>query len=145
MIKKAFWVVFTLLFSQLSPFILPVSAQATIVPSNQIQIQQGNGAGALGFNIPTLGDVLTFLIRAFFVIGGLMALLYLLLGAFAWITSGGNKENVDKAREKITNAVIGVILIAVVLAVIVTLEQVVFGSKICFGLSCPITIPSLVK
>ncbi len=99
----------------------------------------------IGFQIPTLSTILTFAIRAFFIIAGLAALVFLLLGALAWVTSGGDKENVSKAQSKITNAIIGVILVAVVLAVIVTLEQVVFAGKICLGLSCPITIPSLLK
>ncbi|OGK15266.1 hypothetical protein A2774_02465 [Candidatus Roizmanbacteria bacterium RIFCSPHIGHO2_01_FULL_39_12c] len=99
----------------------------------------------IGFKIPTLGDILTFLIRAFFIVAGLMALLMLLLGAMAWVTSGGNKENVDKARDKITAAVLGLILIVAVLAIIVTLEQIVFGSNLCLGLSCPITIPALLQ
>ena len=99
----------------------------------------------LGFEIPDLADLLTFVIRIFFVIAGLVALLYLLLGAFTWITSGGEEDNVKKAREKITAAVIGVVLIVAVLAVIVTLEQVVFREEICFGISCPATIPNLVR
>ncbi|PJC30483.1 hypothetical protein CO051_05465, partial [Candidatus Roizmanbacteria bacterium CG_4_9_14_0_2_um_filter_39_13] len=44
--------------------------------------------GELGFKIPSLGDLLTFAIRAFFVIAGLAALFYLLLGALGWVTSG---------------------------------------------------------
>ena|SRR3989344_3560637 len=100
---------------------------------------------ALGFKIPTLSTLLTFAIRAFFVVAGLMALLYLLLGALSWVTSGGNKENVDKARDKITNAVIGVIMIVAVLAVVATLEQVVFKQAVCFGLTCEITIPDLLQ
>jgi hypothetical protein len=119
--------------------ILP--AQVYAQPS--IQIQQG--AGGLGFTIPTLGEVLTFAIRIFFIIAGLAALLYLLLGALAWVTSGGDKGNVEKARDKIQAAIIGVILVVVVLAIIVTLEQVIFNSKVCFGISCAITIPPLVK
>ena len=107
----------------------------------QIQVNKKD----LGFTVPTLGDLLTFLIRFFFIIAGLAALVFLLLGALAWVTSGGNKENVDKARDKITNAVVGLILIVAVLAIIVTLEQVVFGNNLCLGLSCPITIPSLLK
>jgi len=98
----------------------------------------------IGFKIPTLGSILTFLIRFFFIVSGLAALLYLLLGAFAWITSGGDKENVTKAREKIQAAVIGVILIIAVIAVIWTLEEQVFKEKICFGVACKLTIPSLV-
>ena len=101
--------------------------------------------GILGFNIPTLSDILTFAIRAIFVFGGLAALFFLLLGAFSWITSGGDKDKVSAAQQKIQAAVIGVIMIAVVLAIVVTLEQVILGGKICLGLSCPITIPSLIK
>lgn len=99
----------------------------------------------LGFVPPTLPDILTFIIRFFFVIAGLAALLYLLLGSLAWVTSSGDKENVKKAQEKIQAAVIGLVVIVAVLAIIVTLEQVVFQQKICIGLSCGITIPSLIK
>ncbi len=99
----------------------------------------------LGWNIPTFGELLTFLIRFFFVIGGLVALFYLLTGALSWITSGGNKENVEKARDRIQNAIIGIILIVVVLSVIWTFENVIFQKKICFGISCPMTIDALIK
>ncbi|MEI6532607.1 MAG: hypothetical protein WCO06_02080 [Candidatus Roizmanbacteria bacterium] len=98
---------------------------------------------ALGFQIPNFSLVLTFVIKVFFVIAGIMALFYLLLGAFAWITSGGSKEGIDKARLKIQSAVIGVILVVVVLSIIVTLEQVVFRQQMCFGISCPIVLPAL--
>lgn len=117
----------------------PVSTTSTTITG--IQIAESD----LGFKIPGLADLLTFIIRIFFVIAGLVALLYLLLGAFSWITSSGEEEAVAKARQKITAAVIGVILIVAVLAIIVTLEQVVFKTKICFGISCPATIPSLVR
>ncbi len=79
-----------------------------------------------GFPIPDFGMMLTFVIRIFFTVAGLVAMLYLLLGAFSWITSGGNKEAVDKARDKIMNAVIGVILIFAVLAIVGLIEQL-FG------------------
>ncbi len=99
----------------------------------------------LGFRIPSFSEILSFVIRGFFIVGGLAALFYLLLGAFAWITSGGDKEKVGGAQAKIQAAVIGVIMIVVVLAVVVTLEQVVFGRRLCLGLSCPLTIPSLLQ
>ncbi|NTU47168.1 hypothetical protein HGA88_06085 [Candidatus Roizmanbacteria bacterium] len=114
-----------------------------VVLAQTIQVQPGAGANALGFNVPNFSMVLTFFIRAFFIVVGLAALLYLLLGALSWVTSGGSKENVEKAREKISAAVIGVILVVVALAIIVTLEQVVFKNQICFGISCPITVPNL--
>jgi len=99
----------------------------------------------LGFQIPTLSRILTFTIRMFFILAGLAALVMLLLGAFSWITSGGDKDKVHAAQSKIQAAVLGLIMIVVVLALVVTLEQVVFAGRLCFGLSCPITIPSLLK
>src|SRR3989344_2890733 len=99
----------------------------------------------LGFAPPSLSDILTFVIRAFFVIAGLAALLFLLLGALAWVTSGGNKEAITAAQQKIQAAVIGMILIVAVLAIIWTLEQVIFNRRICLGLSCPLTLPGLIE
>lgn len=127
------------LTSALSYFLLTRSVFAA--NNSDVQVNQN----ALGFQIPTFGDILTFLIRGFFAIAGVAALVYLLLGAFSWVTSGGNKENVEKAREKIIAAITGVILVVVVVAVVATLEQVVFQGRLCFGLTCPFTVPSLLK
>lgn len=95
-----------------------------------------------GFSIPPFNDVLTFIIRTFFILAGLIALLYLLLGAFAWITSGGNKENVDKAREKIQAAVVGLILVIVVLSIVVLLENILDTG---LGVSKPIKLFKLIQ
>ena len=99
----------------------------------------------LGWQIPDIGDIITFMIRLFFVLAGVAALLYLLMGAFSWITSGGNKENVEKARDKIQAAIVGIILIIIVVAILATFEKIVFDQKLCFGLTCDISIPPLIK
>lgn len=116
-----------------------ISAQKSLGSDLIVRVEE------LGFAIPTLGDVLTFAIRAFFAVAGLTAMFYLLLGAFAWITSGGDKDSVATARGKIQAAIVGVILMVVVLGIVWTLEQVIFNRRICFGISCPVTIPSLIK
>lgn len=111
--------------------------------SSEIQVVEGEGG--LGFNIPSFGDILTFIVRLFFVIAGIFALVYLLLGAFSWITSGGDKDKVEKARDKIQAALIGVILIIIVVAIVATLEQIVFQERLCFGLTCKLSIPELLE
>lgn len=98
-----------------------------------------------GFTPPGLGQVLSFAIKAFFTVAALAALFYLLLGAFAWISSGGNKENVEKARDKIQAAIIGLVIIVGVIAVAVSLETFVFNKKVCFGFTCDVIIPSLIQ
>ncbi len=99
----------------------------------------------VGWTIPSLADIVSFVIKFLFFAAGLLALLFLLLGALSWVTSSGDKENVKKAQEKIQAAVVGLIVIIAVLAIIVTLEQIVFNEKLCLGISCPINIPKLIQ
>lgn len=99
----------------------------------------------VGFTIPQFNDVLSFVLKFFFVVAGLVALIYLLLGAMGWITSGGNKENVDKAREKIQAAIIGIILIFVVLAIVAVVENVFFPEGCGLGITKTLCFPELVK
>ena len=106
---------------------------------------QSVDANSLGFKIPSLSDILTFAIRAFFAIAGIAALFYMLIGAFGWVTSGGDKDSISAARERIQAAIVGMILIVAVLAIIWTLEQVIFKKRICLGLSCPVTLPGLIE
>ena len=103
------------------------------------------GTVALGFHVPNITDILTFAFRFFFIVAGLIALLYLLLGAMAWITSGGNKENVDKAREKIQSALIGLIILFFVLALVAVIENVFFVPGQGLGITKPIVFPGLVN
>jgi len=117
----------------------------SVLPQGAFPACSSVDTGELGFKIPSLGDLLTFAIRAFFVIAGLAALFYLLLGALGWVTSGGDKDAVTAAREKIQAAVVGMILIVAVLAIIWTLEQVIFNRRICLGLSCSLTLPGLIE
>ncbi len=117
----------------------------TCAPAASLPACTSIDVSELGFNIPSLGDILTFVIRAFFVIAGLAALFYMLLGAFAWVTSGGDSDAVSAAQQKIQAAVVGMLIIVGVLAIIWTLEQVIFNRRICLGLSCPLTLPGLIE
>lgn len=98
-----------------------------------------------GFQIPELPKVLSYVIKLFFIIAGLAALLYLLLGAFAWVTSGGDKDAVHKAQQKIQAAVIGLIMLVVVLAIIATIEQFIFNGRVCLGLTCTLKFEPLIQ
>lgn len=117
---------------------LKLLAQSAGVPVGDYNAGQIN----VGFRIPGFDEVLTFIVRGFFIVAGLIALLFLLLGALSWITSGGNKENVDKAREKIQAALIGVILIFAVLAIVGVLENTL---GLSLGITKPIVFPKLIQ
>lgn len=109
-------------------------------------------SAALGFKPPEITDIISFLIRFLFVIGGLIALIYLLLGGLSWITSSGEKDAVEKAQKKIQAAVIGLIVIFAVLAIVVMIERIVLPDqkdsagntiKCGLGISEQICLPKL--
>lgn len=64
-------------------------------------------SGATGNLASVVSDLLTI---AFYV-AGFLAFYYLVWGAFAYLMAQGNKENLAKARAKISFALIGLIII----------------------------------
>lgn len=54
----------------------------------------------------------------------IIVLIFMILwGAFEWITSEGEKEKIEAARNKIIHAIIGIVLFAVAFAIIQVLGQ----------------------
>jgi hypothetical protein len=75
--------------------------------------------GVAPFADPTTGLTKFIKLAVNFVIiaAGLMLLTYLLWGALDWISSEGDKEKTSKAQGKITNAIIGMILVFAALVI----------------------------
>lgn len=59
-----------------------------------------------------IGVFIGWVLTVVMVIAILLVLLYLVLGGIEWITSGGEKGKTESARNKITAAVIGIIILA---------------------------------
>ncbi len=63
-----------------------------------------------------VGKFVTNLLQLAFVVAIFVVLVMLIWGAFEWITSGGDKEAVGHARNRIINALIGLAVLAVAFA-----------------------------
>lgn len=70
---------------------------------------------AKGYNL--LGDFVSNALVLAFGIAVLLVLVMLVWGAFEWVSSGGDKEAVAKARNRIINALIGLAVLAVAFAI----------------------------
>lgn len=60
-----------------------------------------------------LGNILGTIITLFFTVAAFVMLLYMLIGGLEWITSGGDKEKIVKAQQKIQNALVGMVIVVV--------------------------------
>jgi len=91
------------------------SSRETTTPNQQLQdidisIPRGFASTFSGL----INGVLSFVL----IISALLVLFFLLSGGFDWITSGGDKGKTEKARDKITAAVIGLIIVAASFAIL---------------------------
>lgn len=99
----------------------------------------------LGFKVPEFTEIIAFFIKFILIVAGIFALIYLILGAFSWVTSGGDKEKVEKAQQKIQAAVVGMIIIFVVLAIAVLIERMLIPGDCGLGITEKICIPKLIE
>ncbi len=59
-----------------------------------------------------LGSLIGGLVGLIIIVALLATFLFLILGGITWITSGGDKSQVETARDRITNALIGLAIVA---------------------------------
>lgn len=91
--------------SAIISFLAPIQVLAA-----EIQI----GAPEGGFK--SLSNAISNFITIALVVAIILVLIMLIIGAYEWITSGGDKEAVAKARNRILNALIGLVILAVAFA-----------------------------
>jgi len=62
-------------------------------------------------------DIVDNLVKIVLIGAGIIAVLYLIYGGIMYITAGGDAEKATKGRTAITNAIIGIIIIAAAFAI----------------------------
>lgn len=73
----------------------------------------------------TTGGLISNALQIVFIAAVLAVLIFLIIGAFRWITSGGDKEAIGKARGHIVNALIGLAILALAFFITVLAGQIV--------------------
>ena len=72
-----------------------------------------------GAFVSFLGAVLSFTMA----IAALLVFMYLLWGALEWITAGGDSSKIESARNKMTQAVVGIIVLSATVAFFMVIQQ----------------------
>ena len=94
----------------------------------------------------SLQNVINNALKIVFAVAGFLVLVFLIMGAFQWMMSGGEKEAVGRARSRITHALIG-LAILVLAFVIASVIQSLVGIDILKielpNLSNPVPIPTV--
>jgi hypothetical protein len=92
----------------------PVFAQELILPGNNNQVPypaQSFGTPDINFSTSSIGYIIFQLLKYIFIFAGLAMLLYLVWGGFDLMTSSGDPKKIDVGKGKVTNALIGFLII----------------------------------
>lgn len=99
--------------------------------------QLGGCGGDIQQGGTVVGGLVSGIIGLVFLLGFLLTLAYFLTGGIQWITSQGDKGALESARNKITHAIIGLIIVAAAYAIFKLVGEF-------FGITLPnIKIPTI--
>ncbi|MFZ5845724.1 MAG: hypothetical protein ACOY0S_04700 [Patescibacteria group bacterium] len=96
--------------AQLTNPVLPPSLGGGTSPSTELGGQ-------------AIGKLISNIVGLIFIFSFLLAFLYLLTGSVAWITSGGDKAGMETARNKVTHAIVGLIIVGAAWAIMVLVQN----------------------
>lgn len=76
-------------------------------------------AGASGNSgVTFLQNAIPAFIRLGFVVGSVVFLFIIIIGAIQWISSGGDKQALESAKGKVSNAIIGLVVLFAIFAIL---------------------------
>ena len=73
--------------------------------------------------IGDLGQLISALVGTLLIIAALLAFFFHILGGIQWITSGGDKAGMEAARNKITHAIVGLIIVGAAWAIMILVQN----------------------
>jgi glucose uptake protein GlcU len=98
---------------------------AQVLPNDPYNNKLAKGIG--GDNITVQTALLWFLV-ALLSVAGVIALIFIVLGGYRYVTSAGNEEQAEHAKHTITNAVIGLVVIILAYAILKVVENAITGA-----------------
>ncbi|MBI3380213.1 hypothetical protein HY029_05660 [Candidatus Gottesmanbacteria bacterium] len=95
---------------------------------------------------PTVfGNIIAVIVGTMLIIATLLALFQLLQGGFEWITSGGDKTGLENAQHRITNALVGLLIVFAAWAFYLVILQILGLSLVGENGAFSLILPSLGK
>jgi hypothetical protein len=84
------------------------------------------GIGGLN-GATTLSELILGIIMYMLLFAGSIAVIFVIIGGFQYVTSGGNEEQAEKGRKTLINAVIGIVIIVLAYVIINVVANLVGG------------------
>jgi hypothetical protein len=120
------WTTFALTLSMILS-IGATTAQADI--ENPVIGALGTNAGDAASSGQTFLNYFITIWQSVIFVGGLAVLLYFVWGGIQWIVAGGDASKIQAARDRMTNAVIGMIILVGSFVIVELISTIFFGGE----------------
>ena len=87
----------------------------------------------------TVNQAVTFIVRLLIIAAFIISFIFLLIGGVRWIASGGDPKAVESARNMVTAALVGLVIVLASFALIRLIE---FFFRVTI-ISAPLTLPQI--
>jgi hypothetical protein len=113
----------------------PIITHATgICGSNNTLIQDSRtGLCVAQGETRNAADIITRIIRYLLLFAALIAILFIIIGGYKYITSAGNEEKAGSGRKTVTNAIIGLAIIILSFVIVSVVNNTLAGENTFFG------------
>ncbi len=121
-------------FAPIISFIMPLAAMAQINAGGQ-----GVGAGLdrVGTSFPhygisnssTVTELIINVINIMLLFAGMIAVVFIIVGGYFYITSQGNEEQAEKGKTTMVNAIIGIVVIILSWTLIAVVTRLVGNNE----------------
>lgn len=116
-------------FIMLALVVMPFVAQAQFsVPDANLGI-----GGEAAPNVPnqaSISELILRVINILLAIAGLVAVIFLIIGGFRYITAGGNEETAESGKRTILNAIIGIVIIILSFVIVRVISNALIGGSV---------------
>lgn len=98
-----------------------------------VALAQFTTPNAGGTGLPNDSSVSQFILKIINIalaVAGLIAVLFLIIGGFRYITSAGNEETAEQAKKIIINAIIGVVVIILSFVIVRVISNALISNSV---------------
>lgn len=81
-------------------------------------------------NQAKFSEIMITIINILLAVAGLIAVIFLIVGGFRYITAGGNEEASEAAKKTITNAIIGIVIIILAFVIVRVISNALIGAGV---------------
>ena len=80
--------------------------------------------------LSTASQVILRVIEILLAIAGLVAVIFLIVGGFRYITAGGNEETAEGAKKTLVNAIIGVVIVILAFVIVRVISNALINQAV---------------